>query len=231
MNLTAQFVRIDALPDADASAIRSESRCLPPPTGLAPGQSIDGYRLVRALHEGARSTVYLALAPDGAPVALKVPSVDVREAESLLERFAFEEWIARRIASPHVLSAPARAAPRSALYVVTDYLEGGTLRQWMADNPAPGLDAVRDIAAQLVRGLRAMHPPRDGSPGPSPGERDDHPRRDRPDHRPGLDRRRRRRRGRARRARATARNVAVHRARAVVRGTSSAGGPISSRSA
>ena len=156
-NLTAQFVRVDTLPIAEASAIREESRSLPVPTELAPGSCIDGYRLVRALHEGPRSTVYLATGPDGAPVALKVPAADVRDDEMLLERFAFEEWIARRVASPHVLAAPPRRSARSALYVVTEYLEGSTLRQWMLDDRASDLDVVRGIATQLVRGLRAMH--------------------------------------------------------------------------
>jgi serine/threonine protein kinase len=68
-----------------------------------------------------------------------------------------EEWIARRIDSPHVLSAPPRTRRRSHLYTVMDYVEGRTLAQWLRDNPEPDLEDVRDIVAQIAAGLRAFH--------------------------------------------------------------------------
>src|SRR5690606_11787351 len=42
-------------------------------------------------------------------------------------------------------------------YVVTEYVDGQTLRQWMTDNPTPGLEAVRSIVEQVAKGLRAFH--------------------------------------------------------------------------
>jgi serine/threonine protein kinase len=90
------------------------------------------------------------------PYALKVPSIDLRDDPEYLRRLLMEEWIARRLSSPHVLkSGPARA--RSHLYVVTEYLEGQTLRQWMRDNPKPDLETVRGIVEQIVKGVRALH--------------------------------------------------------------------------
>jgi serine/threonine protein kinase len=68
-----------------------------------------------------------------------------------------EEWIARRVDSPHVLTAPARTRPRSHLYTVMDHVEGQTLAQWLRDNPAPGLETVRGLLEQIARGVQAFH--------------------------------------------------------------------------
>jgi serine/threonine protein kinase len=43
------------------------------------------------------------------------------------------------------------------LYVVTEYVEGRTLTQWMIDNPRPDLEAVRGIVEQIAAGLQAFH--------------------------------------------------------------------------
>ena len=53
---------------------------------------------------------------------------------------------------------PARQTrARSSLYVVTEYIEGKTLEQWMHDNPKPDLEVVRGIVEQIAKGLRAFH--------------------------------------------------------------------------
>src|SRR5262249_49251084 len=46
---------------------------------------------------------------------------------------------------------------RNFLYVAAEFVEGQTLRQWMNDNPKPDLEAVRGIAEQIAKGLRAFH--------------------------------------------------------------------------
>lgn len=154
-NLTVQVVRIDGLPDAD-SDFMAEVTSLPPPHD--PRSDIDGYRLVRPIHSNNRSHIYLATEPEtGVPVALKIPSTDLRGDSGYLRRLMMEEWIARRINSPHVLRAAVPPRERRFLYAVTEYIEGQTLRQWMHDNPRPDLETVRTIVEQIARGLRAFH--------------------------------------------------------------------------
>jgi serine/threonine protein kinase len=46
---------------------------------------------------------------------------------------------------------------RTRLYVATEFVEGQTLAQWMADNPAPSIEAVRRVVEQVARGLQAFH--------------------------------------------------------------------------
>lgn len=157
-DITVQLLRVDALPQADAAAVQAAMQALPPAPEPAPRQRLDHYRLVRPLHTGARSQVHLAQdTANGQPVALKFPSADTRAEPALLDRFLLEEWIARRIHSPHVLRPAPDSGPRSHLYLAMEYLPGQTLAQWMRDHPRPGLAEVRAIVAQLGQGLQAFH--------------------------------------------------------------------------
>src|SRR5690606_25189820 len=104
----------------------------------------DGYKIIREVHASSRSHVYLATEDDtGTPVILKTPSIDRQGDPAYLERFQMEDWIARRISSPHVLKPREPTRKRNYLYVVTEYIEGQTLTQWMIDNPKPDLGVVR----------------------------------------------------------------------------------------
>ncbi|WP_448203889.1 protein kinase domain-containing protein [Azospirillum sp. sgz302134] len=157
-NLTIQIARIDALPDGDAGDVFVRTDELaPPPLPDAPCD-FDGYRILRQIHANSRSHIYLAADPEsGARVAIKIPSVDLRGDEAYLRRFMMEEWIARRLRSAHVLKAVPPNRRRNFLYVVTDHVEGQTLRQWMIDNPRPDFGAVLAIVEQIEKGLRAFH--------------------------------------------------------------------------
>ena len=68
-----------------------------------------------------------------------------------------EEWIARRINSAFVLKPCLQTRKRNYLYIVTEFIEGTTLAQWMLDNPKPDLETVRGIVEQIAKGLRAFH--------------------------------------------------------------------------
>jgi serine/threonine protein phosphatase PrpC len=157
-NITVQIVRVDHLPDAEPVDYAGQSDRLPPPPIPDAPAELDGYRLRHQIHATERSHIYLAEDSEtGAPVALKIPSLSLREQSHLLRQFTMEEWIARRVSSPHVLKAFISARPRRFLYVVTEYVEGQSLRQWMYDNRKPDLQAVRDMVGQIIKGLRALH--------------------------------------------------------------------------
>ncbi|NIY79805.1 protein kinase [Celeribacter sp. HF31] len=155
-NLTVMLARVENLPEAE---LELDLAKLPLPPLPKAGDVIDGFRILRPVNSTARSHVFLAEAPAGEKIALKIPTVEMAEDPVYLNRFVLEEWIARRLTSSHVLRAATAPAERSALYVVTEWVEGRTLRQWMDDHPAPDpdLDKVRDIISQIVVGLRAFH--------------------------------------------------------------------------
>ncbi|MBO6851328.1 MAG: bifunctional protein-serine/threonine kinase/phosphatase [Marinobacter sp.] len=158
-NLTAQIIRIDSVPrERDSSELHRQLGDLPFAPELSPGQTLDGYRIVRQIHASSRSHVYQAVdEASQRPVALKVPSMELRDNPRYLEQFLAEQWIAERVRNPHVVRPFASAHPPSYLYLATEFVEGTTLRQWMLDNPAPDLNRVRDLIEQIGKGLRAFH--------------------------------------------------------------------------
>lgn len=157
-NLTLQILRVDDLPAPGAADFAGPLGELPLPPLPEPRADFDGYRVIRELHGSSRSHIYLAADPDtGALVALKLPSIDLRGEPDYLRRFQLEEWVARRVNSAHVLKPCPPTRRRGWLYVATEYVDGRTLAQWMADNPKPDLETVRGIVEQVARGLQAFH--------------------------------------------------------------------------
>jgi serine/threonine protein phosphatase PrpC len=157
-NLTLQIIRIDDVPDGDSGDVIGQATDLPLPPLLEPGMAFDGFRIVRELHGSSRSHLYLAVdtITDGTCV-IKTPSIDLGGDKGYLKRLMMEEWVGRRINSPHVLKSLPPSGKRNFLYVVTEYVEGQTLAQWMTDNPQPDLETVLGIIEQIARGLQAFH--------------------------------------------------------------------------
>src|SRR6478735_1306103 len=157
-NLTVQIVRVDEVPDGAASEVFAQPHELPLPPLLEARAVFDGYRIVRELHGSSRSHIYLAVDIEtDAVVTIKIPSIDLRDDPAYLKRFMMEEWVARRIDSPHVLKPCLLQRNRNFLYVVTEFIDGQTLAQWMIDNPKPSVETVRGIVEQIAKGLRAFH--------------------------------------------------------------------------
>jgi serine/threonine protein phosphatase PrpC len=157
-NLTVQIVRIDDLPQGDAAEVMGKATELPLPPLPEARKVLDGFRIERPIHTSSRSHIFLATDLDTDElVALKIPSIDQRGDPAYLKRFMMEDWVARRLDSPHVLKSIPATRPRNFLYVVTEFVDGQTLAQWMIDNPAPDLETVRGIVEQIAKGLRAFH--------------------------------------------------------------------------
>jgi serine/threonine protein phosphatase PrpC len=157
-NLTIQIARIDEVPDGEASEIFGHVSELPLPPLLEARMTFDGYRIVREVHASSRSHIYLAVDTESDALAImKLPSIDLRGDPAYLKRFMMEEWVARRINSAHVLKPCFQSRKRNYLYVVTEYIDGQTLAQWMIDNPKPDLETIRGIVEQIARGLQAFH--------------------------------------------------------------------------
>ena len=157
-NLTLQIVRIDELPDGQASEVFGRPLELPLPPLLEARMEVDGYRIVRELHGSSRSHIYLAVdTPSDALVIIKIPSIELRGDPAYLRRFMMEEWVARRMNSAHVLKPRLQSRKRSYLYVVMEFIDGQTLTQWMIDNPKPDLETIRGIVEQIAKGLQAFH--------------------------------------------------------------------------
>jgi serine/threonine protein kinase/sulfur transfer complex TusBCD TusB component (DsrH family) len=156
-NLTVQIVRVDSVPTESAHDVLLGLDQLKAAEVPQIPCDIDGFRVVREIHATDRSEVYVAVdIESGEHVALKVLAPGLRDNPDARRRLAMEEWVARRLNSPHVVRAVRPHGERNSLYTVCELIEGQTLRQWMNDNPHPNLAAVRAIVDQIAKGLRAF---------------------------------------------------------------------------
>lgn len=157
-NLTIQLIKVDTLPNKDATEIQKQLSEKPLPPILEARMLFDGYKIIRGLSASSRSHVYLAVDTEtDTSVVLKTPSIDLSEDKAYLERFLLEEWIAIRMNNAHLVKAYLQTRKRNYIYNVTEFIDGQTLTQWMIDNPSPTLETVREIAEQIAKGLRALH--------------------------------------------------------------------------
>ncbi len=157
-NLTVQIVRVEELPSPEANEMYRQVAELPFAPLLEARMDFDGYRIIREIKGSSRSHIYLAVdSESGQKVVIKTPSIDLQGDPAYLERFLMEEWIARRLNSPHVLKPCLQTRQRNYIYVVSEFIDGQTLAQWMIDNPKPDLASVRGILEQISKGLQAFH--------------------------------------------------------------------------
>lgn len=157
-NLTCQLLRIDGLPEAKEDEILRRHANLPFPPPLQAGMALDGYRIEAELHASKRTQIYRALDTNtNTQVILKTPSILYDDDTHFIEHFLHEEWAGKRINHENVVKVISSDRPKSRIYYVTEYLEGQTLREWIATHPKADIKAVQDIVAQIAKGLRAFH--------------------------------------------------------------------------
>ena len=116
-------------------------------------ESIGRYRLRRLLGEGALGLVYEAVGEDGAAVAVKVLRPERAKDADARARFLREARLAARIESRHVV--PVLEVAES--YLVLPYYPRGSLARLLREDGTVSLDRTVRLAAQLGRGLDALH--------------------------------------------------------------------------
>ncbi|NOQ79862.1 MAG: protein kinase [Gammaproteobacteria bacterium] len=157
-NLSLQLLKIDNLPLPEEEEVLQKAHELPFPPPLEPGMILDGYKILKEIHASKRTQVYSAQhQQSNDKVILKTPSINFEDDEYFIEQFLHEEWAGKRIDSPYVLKVITPEQKPKALYYVTEFLDGITLRDWMKQNPLPSVDIVIPIVEQLAKGLRAFH--------------------------------------------------------------------------
>ena len=156
-NATCQVCIIEQLPDEQDESFYQKLIELPFPPPLSSGHVIDDLLIIRELHASKRSQVYLVQnKKNNEQVVMKTPSVNFDDNADYIEAFLNEEWIGKRINSPHVLKIVDPLHQRRFLYYLTEYVDGQSLRQWMNDHPQPDLQEVRNIIQQIIRGVRCF---------------------------------------------------------------------------
>jgi serine/threonine protein kinase len=124
---------------------------------LAPGSCLGPYQVVALLGAGGMGEVYRARDPRlRREVAVKVLSRHLLADQAQLRRFEHEARAAGALNHPNILAVFDIGAQDGVPYVVTELLEGETLRQRMQRGPLP-LRECLDAARQLAAGLATAH--------------------------------------------------------------------------
>jgi serine/threonine protein kinase/Tol biopolymer transport system component len=121
------------------------------------GTTIAHYRITDKIGEGGMGEVYRARDTQlGRDVAIKVlPSAFASDPDRL-HRFQLEAQAAGALNHPNILVVFHIGTHHGAPYVVTELLEGQTLRQRLDDGPISHRKAL-DYAVQIAHGLAAAH--------------------------------------------------------------------------
>jgi len=124
---------------------------------LAVGTTLGRYQIKSLLGMGGMGEVYRAYDPKiGRDAAIKVLPSDLSEDKERLARFEQEAHAAGALNHPNVLAIYDVDTHDGRAYVVSELLEGQTLRELMSGVPLPARKAI-DYASQSARGLAAAH--------------------------------------------------------------------------
>jgi len=124
---------------------------------LGPGTRVGPYEIVSLLGEGGMGQVYRGRDPRlGRDVAIKVlPSDSAGDADAVA-RFEREARAIASLSHPNILAIFDVGRQNGAIYVVTELLDGETLRQRIGGSPMGWRQAV-EIGADIAEGLAAAH--------------------------------------------------------------------------
>jgi predicted Ser/Thr protein kinase len=125
-----------------------------PPQSNHPGW-VGGYRVLRQLGRGGQGAVYLAAAPSGSQVAVKVlhDLVD----ETARARFAREVDAARRVATFSTARVLDVNISGQNAYIVSEYVEGPSLEQLVRKHGPRDQDSLTRLALSTAGALAAIH--------------------------------------------------------------------------
>ena len=122
---------------------------------LDPGTVLARYRIVSLLGAGGMGEVYRAHDPRlGRDVAIKVLPESFSADPDRLRRFEHEARAAAALNHPHIVVVYDVGTSDGAPYIVSELLEGATLRERLASGP---LRNAVDVARAIARGLAAAH--------------------------------------------------------------------------
>jgi serine/threonine protein kinase/tetratricopeptide (TPR) repeat protein len=148
-------------PEAATSPRRSGRRPRPKSDSLPeiiPGRTTLGsYNVLEKLGSGGMGTVYLAKdARLGRRVALKILPAHFTRDEEFVRRFELEARAASSLNHPNIITVHEIGEAQGRRYIVTELVEGRTLREALADGPLPVREAL-DFCAQVAGALAKAH--------------------------------------------------------------------------
>jgi len=122
---------------------------------VTPGTQIGTYRIEALLGAGGMGTVYRALDTKlNRPVAIKFLSSEVAD-QAARRRFQREAEMASSLNHPHILTVYDAGEFEGQQYLVTELVDGGTLRSWAGEKRS--WKQIVDLLSGVAGGLAAAH--------------------------------------------------------------------------
>jgi serine/threonine protein kinase/predicted ATPase len=142
-------------PPAEAAAPRDAALTQPE---VVPGRTkLGAYRILEKIGAGGMGTVYLAKdARLGRRVALKLLPANFALDAELVRRFEQEARAASALNHPNILTVHEIGEAHGRRFIVTEFVEGRTLRERLAAGRLPLRDAL-DVCAQVAGALAKAH--------------------------------------------------------------------------
>src|SRR5437660_10438706 len=120
------------------------------------GAQIGFYRIESKIGEGGMGTVYRGLDTKlNRPVAIKFLSADLADV-SARRRFQREAQMASSLNHPHILTIHDAGEFEGRQYLVTEFVDGGTLKDWTKAEMRTWRQIV-DLLVGVADGLAAAH--------------------------------------------------------------------------
>ena len=129
-------------------------------SGLTVGTLLEGkYEIVALLGAGGMGEVYKAQHVHlGAYRCIKVIKAALTSDTAYRQRFLREARLATQIHHPNVAVVhDFSVLPDGTSYMVTEYIDGTTVREWESENGRFPLPLAMEVAAQVLTGLDAIH--------------------------------------------------------------------------
>ncbi|HWW76188.1 MAG TPA: protein kinase, partial [Pyrinomonadaceae bacterium] len=154
----ANGAEVEKADGAEAEEARPTPRRGSAPPEVVPGVTKFGaYRVLEKIGAGGMGTVYLAKdARLGRRVALKILPAHFARDEELVRRFEQEARAASALNHPNILTVHEIGEEDGRLYIVTEFVEGRTLRERLWDGTFAAAEAL-DVCAQVAGALQKAH--------------------------------------------------------------------------
>src|SRR5687768_8567727 len=124
---------------------------------LVPGSRVGPYEVVSLLGEGGMGQVYRGRDPRlGRDIAIKVLAKDSSQDADAIARLEREARAIAALSHPNIVAVHDVGREDGNFYVVTELLEGSTLREQIHAAPLTWRRAV-EVGAEVAEGLAAAH--------------------------------------------------------------------------
>ena len=139
--------------DPPGGALESEPQAAPP---LASGAQLGQYRIESSIGAGGMGVVFRAYDIKlHRPVAIKLLSDDLADAAAR-RRFQREAQMASSLNHPHILTVYDAGEFEGRQYLVTEFVDGGTLKYW-AQGQSRSCEDIVELLTGVADGLASAH--------------------------------------------------------------------------